>query len=113
MLFQSQANTTDTQVIVDWYRWRIYVNAGGKLSYFDGSGIQETSIDVENSIDYLLSVRRDGGAPGTFAWRLEKLSDNTVQTDSTGHGDNDSGTGLFDRAEIRAIAPRGSRLPTL
>ncbi len=25
ILFQTQANTTDTQVIVDWYRWRIYV----------------------------------------------------------------------------------------
>ena len=98
ILFESQANSTDVAVIVDWYRWRIYVNAGGKLSYYaSGDGeINETSISVENSTDYLLSVRRDGGAPGEFAWRLEKLSDNTVQTDSTGHGDNDSGTGLFD-----------------
>ena len=93
MLFQTQANTTDVAVIVDWYRWRIYVNAGGKLSYFDGS-IQETSISVENSTDYLLSVRRDDDLG--FFWRLEKLSDNTVQTASSGHGDNASGTGLFD-----------------
>ena len=74
------------------------MNAGGALSYFDGSGIQETSISVENSTDYLLSVRRTGDAEpvGGFAWRLEKLSDNTVQTASSGHGDNASGTGLFD-----------------
>ena len=98
ILFESQANSTDVQVIVDWYRWRIYVNAGGKLSYYaSGDGeINETSISVDNSTDYLLSVRRDGGAPGEFAWRLEKLSDNTVQTATSGHGDNDSGTGLFD-----------------
>ena len=95
LLFQSQANTTDTQVIVDWYRWRIYVNAGGKLAYYDGA-IQETSISVENSKDYLLSVRRDNSGPGNFLWRLEKLEDNTVQTASTGHGGNSGGTGLFD-----------------
>ena len=95
-LFQSQANTTDVQVLVDWYRFRIYINAGGKLSYYDGS-INETSITVENSTDYLVSIRRDN-APGeqSFTWRLEKLSDNTVQTDSTANGNNSGGTGLFD-----------------
>ena len=45
---------------------------------------------------YLLSVRRDDDIGGGFEWRLEKLSDNTVQTASSGHGDNASGTGLFD-----------------
>ena len=97
MLFQTQANTTDVQVITDWYRWRIYVNAGGALSYYDGS-VNETYITVENSTDYLMSVRRDDSAisPEGFAWRLEKLSDSTVQTDTTYHGGNSSGTGLFD-----------------
>jgi len=93
-LFQTQANTTDVQVLVDWYRWRIYVNSGGKLSYYDGS-INETSIEVENSTDYLVSIRRDNVAQ-TFTWRLEKLSDNSVQTDSTDNGNNSGGTGLFD-----------------
>ena len=59
ILWKSQPNSTDTQVIVDWYRFRLYVNAGGKLSYYDGA-IQETDITVENSTDYLLSVRREG-----------------------------------------------------
>ena len=77
---------------MDWYRWRIYINAGGKLAYYDGS-IQETSISCENSTDYLVSIRRDDG---DFLWRLEKLSDNTVQTDSTDNGNNSGGTGLFD-----------------
>ena len=92
-LFQTQANTTDVQVLVDWYRWRIYVNSGGKLSWYDGS-INETSITVENSTDYLVSIRRDNVAQ-TFTWRLEKLSD-TVQSDSTDNGNNSGGTGLFD-----------------
>ena len=101
LLFKSQPNSTDTQVIVDWYRWRIYINAGGKLSYYDGA-IQETGITVSNSTDYLLSVRRDDSAvsPLGFAWRLEKLSDNTVQTDDSYHGGNSSGSGLFDIATV-------------
>ena len=97
MLFQSQANSTDVQVLVDWYRFRIYVNAGGKLSWYDGS-INETSISVENSTDYLISIRRDNSGldPEGFAWRLEKLSDNSVQVDETFHGGNSPGTGLID-----------------
>ena len=95
-LFQTQANTTDVQVLVDWYRFRIYVNAGGKLSYYDGA-INETSIEVENSTDYLVSIRRDNAvSEQSFTWRLEKLSDNTVQTDSSANGNNSGGTGLFD-----------------
>ena len=97
MLFQSQANSTDVQVLVDWYRFRIYVNSGGKLSWYDGA-INETSISVENSTDYLISIRRDNSGldPEGFAWRLEKLSDNSVQVDETYHGGNSPGTGLFD-----------------
>ena len=94
LLFKTQPNTTDVQVMTDWYRWRIYVNAGGVLSYYDGA-VQETSIAVSNSTDYLLSVRRDEAA-STFVWRLEDLSDNSTQTDSTANGDNSAGTGLFD-----------------
>ena len=85
-------------MLVDWYRWRIYINAGGKLSYYDGS-IQETDISCENSTDYLVTIRRDNSSIGAglgFVWRLEKLSDNSVQSDSTEHGSNSGGTGLFD-----------------
>ena len=111
ILWKSQPNSTDTQVIVDWYLFRIYVNAGGKLSYYDGA-IQETSITVENSTDYLLSVRRDGDEV-EFIWRLEKLSDNTVQTDSTGNGDNSSGTGLFDIAGNSTHSAAGMEISNL
>ena len=57
VLFKTQPNTTDVQVITDWYLFRLYINTGGALSYYDGS-INETSISVENSTDYLLTVRR-------------------------------------------------------
>ena len=111
ILFQSQPNTTDTQVIVDWYLFRIYVNAGGKLSYYDGE-INETNITVENSTKYLLSVRRDG-AEVEFLWRLEKLSDNTVQTDTTSNGGNSSGTGLFDIAGNSTHSAAGMEISNL
>ena len=111
ILWKSQPNTTDTQVIVDWYLFRIYVNAGGKLSYYDGA-IQETNITVENSTKYLLSVRRDG-AEVEFLWRLEKLSDNTVQTDTTSNGGNSSGTGLFDIAGNSTHSAAGMEISNL
>ena len=111
ILWKSQPNSTDPQIIVDWYLFRIYVNAGGKLSYYDGE-INETSITVENSTKYLLSVRRDG-AEVEFLWRLEKLSDNTVQTDSTGNGDNSSGTGLFDIAGNSTHSAAGMEISNL
>ena len=114
LLFKSQPNSTDTQVIVDWYRWRIYVNAGGKLAWYDGE-INETDITVSNSTDYLLSVRRDDSAvsPLGFAWRLEKLSDNTVQTDTTSNGGNSSGTGLFDIAGNSTYSAAGMEISNL
>ena len=111
ILWKSQPNSTDTQVIVDWYLFRIYVNAGGKLSYYDGE-INETSITVENSTKYLLSVRRDG-AEVEFLWRLEKLSDNTVQTDTTSNGGNSSGTGLFDIAGNSTHSAAGMEISNL
>ena len=111
ILWKSQPNTTDTQVIVDWYLFRIYVNAGGKLAYYDGE-INETNITVENSTKYLLSVRRDG-AEVEFLWRLEKLSDNTVQTDTTSNGGNSSGTGLFDIAGNSTHSAAGMEISNL
>ena len=111
ILWKSQPNSTDTQVIVDWYLFRIYVNAGGKLSYYDGE-INETNITVENSTKYLLSVRRDG-AEVEFLWRLEKLSDNTVQTDTTSNGGNSSGTGLFDIAGNSTHSAAGMEISNL
>ena len=109
LLFKSQPNSTDTQVIVDWYRWRIYINAGGKLSYYDGD-IQETGITVSNSTDYLLSVRRDDG---DFMWRLENLGDNTVATDTTSNGGNSAGTGLFDIGGSSTYSAAGSESSNL
>ena len=111
ILWKSQPNSTDTQVIVDWYLFRIYVNAGGKLAYYDGE-INETNITVENSTKYLLSVRRDG-AEVEFLWRLEKLSDNTVQTDTTSNGGNSSGTGLFDIAGNSTHSAAGMEISNL
>ena len=96
-------------MIVDWYRWRIYINAGGKLSYYDGD-IQEPGITVSNSTDYLLSVRRSSLL---FEWRLENLSDNTVQTDSTDNGDNSAGTGLFDIGGNSTYSAAGSESSNL
>ena len=84
------------------------MNAGGKLSYYDGS-INETSITVENSTDYLISIRRDNSGldPEGFAWRLEKLSDNSVQVDETYHGGNSPGTGLFDLGGTSSYSAAG------
>ena len=116
LLFKSQPNSTDVQVIVDWYLFRLYINTGGALSYYDGS-VQETSITVENSTDYLLTVRRDNPgdvAAGTgFAWRLEKLSDNTVQSDTTFHGGNSPGSGLFDIAGNSSHSAAGMEISNL
>ena len=113
LLFQSQANTTDVQVLTDWYRWRIYVNAGGKLSYYDGA-INETTITVENSTDYLVSIRRDNAVgEQSFTWRLEKLSDSTVQTDSTANGNNSGGTGLFDIGGNSSYSAAGHKTSNL
>ena len=109
LLFKSQPNSTDTQVIVDWYRWRIYVNAGGKLAWYDGE-INETDITVSNSTDYLLSVRRDDG---DFMWRLENLGDNTVATDTTSNGGNSAGTGLFDIGGSSTYSAAGSESSNL
>ena len=109
LLFKSQPNSTDTQVIVDWYRWRIYVNAGGKLAWYDGE-INETDITVSNSTDYLLSVRRDDG---DFMWRLENLGDNTVATDTTDNGGNSAGTGLFDIGGNSTYSAAGSESSNL
>ena len=81
------------------------------MSYYDGA-IQETSITVENSTDYLLSVRRDGDEV-EFIWRLEKLSDNTVQTDDSYHGGNSSGTGLFDIAGNSTHSAAGMEISNL
>ena len=65
---------------------------------------------VSNSTDYLLSVRRD---PLTFDWRLENLSDNTVQTDSSDNGGNSSGTGLFDIGGSSTYSAAGSQSSNL
>ena len=81
------------------------------MSYYDGE-INETSITVENSTSYLLSVRRDG-AEVEFLWRLEKLSDNTVQTDTTSNGGNSSGTGLFDIAGNSTHSAAGMEISNL
>ena len=116
LLFKSQPNTTDVQVIVDWYLFRLYINTGGALSYYDGS-INETSITVENSTDYLLTVRRDNpgdvAADTGFAWRLEKLSDKTVQSDVTFHGGNSPGSGLFDIAGNSSHSAAGMEISNL
>ena len=116
LLFKTQPNTTDVQVIVDWYLFRLYINTGGALSYYDGS-IQETSINVENSTSYLLTVRRDNpgdvAADTGFAWRLEKLSDNTVQSDVTFHGGNSPGSGLFDIAGNSSHSAAGMEISNL
>ena len=113
LLFQTQANTTDVQVLTDWYRWRLYVNAGGKLSDYAGS-INETSITVENSTDYLVSIRRDNAVgEQSFTWRLEKLSDGTVQTDSTANGNNSGGTGLFDIGGNSSYSAAGHKTSNL
>ena len=96
-------------MIVDWYRWRIYVNAGGKLAWYDGE-INETDITVSNSTDYLLSVRRDDG---DFMWRLENLGDNTVATDTTDNGGNSAGTGLFDIGGNSTYSAAGSESSNL
>ena len=111
ILWKSQPNSTDTAVIVDWYLFRLYVSDSGKLAYYDGE-INETSITVENSTKYLLSVRRDG-AEVEFLWRLEKLSDNTVQTDTTSNGGNSSGTGLFDIAGNSTYSAAGMEISNL
>ena len=116
VLFKTQPNTTDVQVITDWYLFRLYINTGGALSYYDGS-INETSISVENSTDYLLTVRRDN--PGNdaentgFAWRLEKLSDNTVQSDVSFHGGNSPGSGLFDIAGNSSHSAAGMEISNM
>ena len=116
VLFKTQPNTVDIQIIVDWYLFRLYINAGGALSYYDGS-VQETSISVENSTQYLLSVRRDNPgdvSAGTgFAWRLEKLSDNTVQSDVTFHGGNSPGSGLFDIAGNSSNSAAGMEMSNM
>ena len=111
ILWKSQPNSTDTSVIVDWYLFRLYVSDSGKLAYYDGE-INETNITVENSTKYLLSVRRDG-AEVEFLWRLEKLSDNTVQTDTTSNGGNSSGTGLFDIAGNSTHSAAGMEISNL
>ena len=116
VLFKTQPNTTDVQVICDWYLFRLYINAGGALSYYDGS-VQETSISVENSTDYLLTVRRDNpgdvGAGTGFAWRLEKLSDNTVQSAVSFHGGNSPGSGLFDIAGNSSHSAAGMEISNM
>ena len=116
VLFKTQPNTTDVQVITDWYLFRLYINTGGAVSYYDGS-VQETSISVENSTDYLLTVRRDN--PGSaaedtgFAWRLEKLSDNTVQSAVSFHGGNSPGSGLFDIAGSSSHSAAGMEISNM
>ena len=72
---------------------------------------------MENSTDYLLTVRRDNPgdvSAGTgFAWRLEKLSDNTVQSDTTFHGGNSPGDGLFDIAGNSSNSAAGMEISNM
>ena len=111
LLFQSQGEQSDISVLTDWYRWRIYVNTTGKLAYYDGS-VNDTTIDVALSTEYLITIRRDNAAQ-TFTWRLEKLSDNTVQTDSTANGNNSGGTGLFDIGGSSSYSAAGHKTSNL
>ena len=91
MLFSAQTVIDDNQILTDWYRWRISCNSD-KLAWYDGS-INDTTISVIAATDYLLTVRRNASQ---FIWRLEKLSDNTIQEQTTSNGGNSSGTGVFD-----------------
>ena len=94
MLFSTQTTIDDIQVLTDWYLWRIYVSSSN-VAWYDGSSINTTSMTVTAGTDYLLTVRRDAAA-SSFIWRLEKLSDSSVQTQTTALGSTSSGTGLFD-----------------
>ena len=91
MLFTTQTTIDDNQILTDWYRWRISCNSD-KLAYYTGS-VVDTTISLIAATDYLLTVRRNATE---FIWRLEKLSDNTTQEQTTSNGGSSSGTGLFD-----------------
>ena len=91
MLFSTQTTIDDVQTLTDWYRWRILCNSD-KLAYYTGSNV-DTTISLLAATDYLLTVRRNATE---FIWRLEKLSDNTTQTQTTSNGGASGGTGLFD-----------------
>ena len=91
MLFSTQTVIDDNQILTDWYRWRISCNSD-KLAYYDGS-INDTAISVSAASDYLLTVRRNATE---FIWRLEKLIDGVIQTETGSNGGNSPGTGVFD-----------------
>ena len=62
----------------------------GSLQYYDAAGARQvvpgiTIIPLQN---YLITVQRqdDGNSGFEFEWRIERLSDNTVQTATTGSG---------------------------
>ena len=109
-LFNSQDDQlTEYYPLIDWYRWRIWV-ADAKLAYYGSPTL--TDLSVADNTDYMVTVRRND-AGGTFEWRLENMATGVVTTDSTGHGSNSSGTGLFNIGGNSSYSPTGTEISNL
>ena len=82
ILFTSQS-TQDDYCIFDFARFTAYSN-DGIVTLTGGTSLEDTTMALENTTDYLLTMRRDGAqadaAVGGMIWRLEKLSNGTLQT---------------------------------
>ena len=102
MLFSTQTTINDVQTLIDAYRWRILCNSD-KLAYYTGSNV-DTTISLTAATDYLLTVRRN---VTEFIWRLEKLSDNSTQEQTTSNGGASGGTGLWDIGATSSVTADG------
>ena len=85
----SMSAINDFCYLFDLYMMRVIMYSGS-LQYYDAAGARQvvpgiTIIPLQN---YLISVQRetDGSGGFEFDWRVERLSDNSIQTATTGSG---------------------------
>jgi len=84
--------------------------ADAKLAYYGSPTL--TDLSVADNTDYMVTVRRND-AGGSFEWRLENMETGVVTTDSSLHGSNSGGTGLFNIGGNSTYSPTGTEISNL
>ncbi len=114
ILFKSQSSQ-DVYAIFKFGKFRAFCN-NGVISFDPSITNADTTMIVENSEDYLLTIIRDytkgDDDYGGMNWRLEKLSDNTVQTYKGIHGGYDTG-GQYDIGGVAAYSAAGTQISNM